>query len=85
LKLKADISRPDPVNATLGAGLVAAFVDGADSDNCGYGGVIHINHVYTICATLHGSDTGIFVSIKLAKQFEDKRKRVDKYLNMVGL
>ncbi len=69
----------------LGAGLVATFADRADSDDWGFGGVIHFNHIYNVGATFRGSDTGIFVSLNLAKLFENKSKKAEKYLDMVGL
>jgi hypothetical protein len=69
----------------LGAGFVATFTDRADSDDWGFGGVIHINHIYNIGVTVRGSDTGVFFSVNLAKLFEDKRKKADKYLKMAGL
>jgi hypothetical protein len=69
----------------LGAGLVATFSDRGESEDWGFGGVLHINHIYNIGATFRGSDTGIFVSVNLAKLFENKRSKADKYLNIVGL
>jgi hypothetical protein len=69
----------------LGLGLVATFTDRADSDDWGFGGIIHFNHIYNIGATFRGSDTGIFVSVNLAKLFENKSKKAEKYFDMVGL
>ena len=69
----------------LGLGFVATFADRADSDDWGFGGVIHFNHVYNLGAIFRGSDTGIFVSLNLAKLFENKSKKAEKYLDMVGL
>ncbi|MCP4451351.1 MAG: hypothetical protein GY809_07815 [Planctomycetes bacterium] len=80
-KQKGPLGLPFP----LGAGLVATFTDRANSDDWGLGGVIHINHIYNLGATVRGSDTGIFFSVNLAKLFEDKRKKADKYLRMAGL
>ena len=69
----------------LGVGFVVTFADRADTDDWGLGGVIHINHTYNVGATFRGSDAGIFASVNLAKLFEDKRKKADKYLDIVGL
>lgn len=69
----------------IGAGFVATFADRADSDDWGFGGVLHINHAYNIGVTFRGSDTGIFISVNLAKLFENKRKKAKKYRDMAGL
>jgi len=79
-KQKGPWGLPIPV----GAGFVATFADRADSKDWGFGGVIHINHTYNIGATFRGSDKGIFFSVNLAKLFEDKRKKADKYLSLAG-
>ncbi len=79
-KQKGPLGFPVP----LGVGLLATYSDRAGSDDWGYGGVIHINHTFNIGVTFRGNDTGFFVSTNLAKLFEDKHKKAEKYLNMVG-
>lgn len=69
----------------LGIGLITTFTDREDTDDWGYGGVIHLNHVYNIGTTVRDGDIGFFVSVNLAKLFEIKGKKAEKYLNMVGL
>ncbi len=69
----------------LGISLIATFTDRADTDDWGYGGVIHLNHIYNIGATVRDGDTGFFVSVNLAELFENERKKAEEYLTMVGL
>lgn len=76
---------PWGLSTPLGAGFVATFADRADSDDWGFGGVIHINHIYNIGATVRDGDTGFFVNVNLAKLLENKRQKANTFLNMVGL
>jgi len=80
-KQKGPLGFPIP----LGMGFITTFADRADADDWGFGGVIHFNHVYNVGATFRGSDTGIFVSVNLAKLFENKSKKAQEYLDIVGL
>ena len=69
----------------IGLGAVATFADRGDAEDIGYGGVLHINHVYNLGVTVLDDDLGFFVSINLAKLFEDKETKAQKYLDRVGL
>ena len=69
----------------LGAGFIVTYSDRSNTDDWGFGGILHINHLYNFGVTSHGGDIGFFVSVDLAKLFENKKKKADKYLDMFGL
>jgi hypothetical protein len=69
----------------IGLGAVATFADRGDAEDIGYGGVLHIYHVYNLGVTVRDEDLGFFVSMNLAKLFEDKKTKAQEYLDRVGL
>jgi len=76
---------PWKIPCPIGAGFVATISDRAGMDDLGLGGIIRFNHVYSIGATFRDGDIGIFVNVNFGKPLVNNYKKVDKYLDMVGL
>ena len=80
-----DQTGPGGLPIPIGAGFVTTFTDRADTDDWGFGGVIHFNHIYNVGVTFREGDPSYFVSLNISKLLENKSSKAKKYLDMVGL
>lgn len=56
----------------IGASLVTTFSDREDQSDWGWGGIVHINHIFNFGLSFRDSDPGYFVSVNLAELFNMK-------------
>lgn len=82
---QGDQKGPWGLSFPVGAGVVATFTDRQGVEDIGYGGILHINHIYNLGVTVRDSETGYFLSVNLAKLFEDKKAKAERYLGEIGL
>ncbi len=64
----------------VGVSLVVSYSDRNGTDDVGIGGLLRINHVYTLGVTSHGDDIGLFISLNAAKLFTSGRDKLESYL-----
>lgn len=67
----------------VGVGLVTTFTDRAGLDDWGYGGILHLNHLFNIGVTVRDGDVGYFVSANLARLFRKGTEKRDEVMSKI--
>jgi hypothetical protein len=64
----------------VGVSFITTFTDREDQTDWGWGGILHINHIFNLGATFRDGDPGYFISLNLATLFNSSKETVGNVL-----
>ncbi|MGI2258317.1 hypothetical protein [Shewanella sp. GXUN23E] len=76
----ADWWQQDDWYLPSGASLVATYSDRSGVDDWGYGLALHFDSKFTLGASNHGGDVGVFITVDLLKLLQSKQSTLESYL-----